>query len=60
MPSAIPRDRAVVAGDGERDYFTSSLAYAFDQARAEFAPGDLVLMVEAAAGIQVACGLYQV
>jgi amino acid adenylation domain-containing protein len=57
---AVPAERVVFAPDGARDYFTSSLAFSFEQARGKFARGDLVLMVEAAAGIQVACGLYQV
>lgn len=56
---ALPADSVVLAPDGACDYFTSSLAYSFDQVRAQVAPGDLILMVEAAAGIHVACALYQ-
>lgn len=56
---AIPTAKIVFAADGARDYFTSSLAHSFEQVQGELVAGDLVLMVEAAAGIQVACGLYQ-
>ena len=56
----IAVDRIVLVQDGARDYFTSSLAYSFDQARGAFAAGDIVLIVEVAAGIHVACALYQV
>ena len=57
---AVPSERVALATDGRRDYFTSSLAYSFEQVRAQFTSGDLVLMVEVAAGVQVVCGLYQV
>jgi 3-oxoacyl-[acyl-carrier-protein] synthase III len=56
---ALPAERVVYAADGGRDYFTSSLAHTFEQIGEQLTPGDVVLIVEAAAGIQVACALYQ-
>jgi amino acid adenylation domain-containing protein len=46
----------------EQDYFTSSLAFAFQKLRQEgrLAAGARVLLVEVAAGLQVWCALYTV
>jgi len=54
-----PAERFVSLGAG--DYFTSSLGYGFARMQQEYqlAAGDLVLLVEVGAGIQVACALYQ-
>jgi 3-oxoacyl-[acyl-carrier-protein] synthase III len=52
----------VVDIKAERDYFTSSLAYAFQKLRRDgrLTPGARVLLVEVAAGLQVWCALYEV
>jgi 3-oxoacyl-[acyl-carrier-protein] synthase III len=46
--------------EAERDYFTSSLMYAFQKLRREgrLTTGARVLLVEVAAGLQVWCALY--
>jgi 3-oxoacyl-[acyl-carrier-protein] synthase III len=51
----------LVSTGGDADYFTSSLAFSFARLRQEglLSPGDLVLVVEVAAGLQVACALYR-
>jgi amino acid adenylation domain-containing protein len=55
----IERSRVVSLG-AERDYFTSSLAYAMLKLRQEGGPvSDApILFIEVAAGLQVWCGLY--
>jgi 3-oxoacyl-[acyl-carrier-protein] synthase III len=55
----VEPDRLVLP-EGDGDYFTSSLAYAFQKLRREgrLTPGAAVLLVEVAAGLQVWCGLY--
>jgi amino acid adenylation domain-containing protein len=55
----LPLDKLALVPDAGRDYFTSSLAYSFGKVRGDLVPGDRVVMVEMAAGIQVACALYQ-
>jgi 3-oxoacyl-[acyl-carrier-protein] synthase III len=52
----------VVDLEAERDYFTSSLAYAFQQLRREgrLMAGSRVLLVEVTAGLQVWCALYEI
>ncbi len=56
---AFPHARVIFAADGEQDYFTSSLAHTFSQVHATLSGGDRLLIVEAAAGIQVTCALYE-
>jgi 3-oxoacyl-[acyl-carrier-protein] synthase III len=50
----------LVALDATRDYYTSSLAYAFQKMRQEgrLTPGTRALVIEIAAGLQVWCALY--
>jgi 3-oxoacyl-[acyl-carrier-protein] synthase III len=57
---SLPAGRLLVL-DGEADYFTSSLAYSFARARrGRLTPGTVVLIIEAAAGLQVGCALYRI
>ena len=55
----VPRECVVFAADGQQDYFTSSLAHTFSQVQDTLSSGDRLLMVEAAAGIQITCALYE-
>ncbi len=55
----IERTRAVSL-DAQKDYYTSSLAYALQKLRREggLKPGTPIVFIEVAAGLQVWCALY--
>ncbi len=57
---AVPRDRLVDLGE-DKDLFTSSLAHclAYMREKNKLRCGDRALFIEVAAGVQVACALYQ-
>jgi 3-oxoacyl-[acyl-carrier-protein] synthase III len=46
--------------DDGKDYFTSSLAYAFQYARRQdvVKPGDIGLIINVGTGIQIGCAIY--
>ncbi len=56
----LPASTFVALPDEARDYFTSSLAFAFRAARdgGRVKPGDVALIIAAGSGIQVGCCLY--
>jgi 3-oxoacyl-[acyl-carrier-protein] synthase III len=55
------REKIVALPDAERDYFTSSVAYGFQAARERglVQPGDVALVINVGAGIEVGCALYR-
>jgi len=56
----VPAERMVTLPDGEHDYFTSSFAHAFRAARERnlVGPGDVGLVINVGAGVEVGCALY--
>lgn len=56
----VTREKFVDITDDDKDFFTSSLPYALQHARAQHLvqPGDIGLIINVATGIQVGCALY--
>ena len=56
----VLREKYVDIVDDGKDYFTSSLAYAFQYARRQdvVKPGDIGLIINVGTGIQIGCAIY--